>query len=243
MRKSIKKITAVVSAAILGALPIAGSFTANAASLPDDKVKFIFGDINNDGKITNTDAKLVAQIVAEKTSRGFSQEQIRRADVNGDGFVTSADTTMIITFASRFASNPKKVYGDADNSGKVTLYDAAYVEEYVKYGSHRGSINLMAADVNADGVVNSFDFELINAFRVSNKLSTLLINWGDVNSDGRITIDDYRKIKNLAAENTSVQFTSAELRRADINLDGYVDNTDADWLMHYISYNHFDWLS
>lgn len=244
MRKSIKKITAAISATILGALPMAGAFTANAArSVSKDIITIKYGDLDDNGKITDDDARKLVRLLSEDKTVKFTDDQLRRADVNGDGNRDSTDVTIISKFANDYTKNKKDIYGDADGNGEVDIYDAIMIQEYVSSNQHKGEINLIAADVNADGVVNSFDFELINAFRVSNKLSTLLINWGDVNSDGRITIDDYRKIKNLAAENTSVQFTSAELRRADINLDGYVDNTDADWLMHYISYNHFDWLS
>lgn len=239
MRNSIKKITAVISAAILGALPMAGSFTANAADFADETVIFRYGDINGDGKITSADANLVGQIVAENTNTNFSQSQIRRADVNGDGSVTPNDTNMIITYISRLAKNTKRVYGDADNNGKVTMYDAAYVEEYVKYGSHRGSINLMAADVNGDGIVNFIDFYILQDYEMKGNPSTLLIRWGDVNSDGKVNIADYMKLSRVVAEDPTVHLSSAESRRADVNYDGKINSDDVKSLSNYCGGGHF----
>ena len=243
MRNSIKKITAVISAAILGALPMAGSFTANAADFADETVIFRYGDINGDGKITSADANLVGQIVAENTNTNFSQSQIRRADVNGDGSVTPNDTNMIITYVSRLGDQSlkklKKVYGDADNSGKVTMYDAAYVEEYVKYGSHRGAINLMAADINGDGIVNMIDFYILQDYEMMGNPSTLLIRWGDVNSDGYVNISDYMKLRRVVAEDPTVHLSSAESRRADVNYDGKINSDDVMGLSRYCGGGHF----
>ena len=60
MKNTIKKTAAVLSAAILGALPMVNLLTANAA-LSNDMVKYVYGDINFDGKIDREQAVNFAQ--------------------------------------------------------------------------------------------------------------------------------------------------------------------------------------
>ena len=237
MRKSIKRIIAVVSATILGALPMAGAITANAVYFPDEDVIFRYGDLNGDGFVTTADVSIITQKLSGNIN--FSQLQLKRADVNGDGYVTADDKSMMNTYVSRLAKNKKKVYGDADNNGKVTVYDAAYVEEYVKYGSHKGTINLMAADINGDGIVNMIDFYILQDYEMKGDPNTLLIKWGDVNSDGFVNISDYMKLSRVVAENPTVHISSAEKRRADVNYDGKIDSADVMSLWNYCGDEHF----
>ncbi len=237
MNNTMKKITAVLSAGILSAIPMAGSFTANAVDYPDENVIFRYGDLNGDGFVTTADVSIITQKLSGNIT--FSQLQLKRADVNGDGYVTADDKNMMSTYVSRLAKNIKRAYGDADNNGKVTMYDAAYVEEYVKYGSHKGSINLIAADINGDGIVNMIDFFIFQDYEMKGDPDTLLIRWGDVNSDGYVNISDYMKLSRVVAEDPSVRISSAEKRRADVNYDGKIDSADVTCLWNYCGDGHF----
>lgn len=58
-----------------------------------DKLSVTKGDVNNDGKITAVDARMILQVVAGlKTYDG----EIAVADVNGDGKITAVDARMIL---------------------------------------------------------------------------------------------------------------------------------------------------
>lgn len=239
MKNSMKKIAAVLSAAVLSAIPMAGSFTANAAAIPDDTVKYYFGDVNLDGKVTSSDAQTVLTW-ANNGVAGVSADKKKRADVDGDGNISVADANKILDYYVNEVLCHNKVYGDANGDGEVDMDDAFMVYDYVHEGSHVGEINLVAADVNGDGRLNTVDHVLISRYDLG-RIDTLYVNWGDVNSDGVINNADAEKLNKLVAENPNVRFTSAELRRADLNLDGYKTGVDVSWLLLRISRGYFEW--
>lgn len=59
-----------------------------AASIP--------GDVNSDGRLTVSDAVLIARVAAEDPDTGISEAGIALADLNGDGTVSSADTVRLL---------------------------------------------------------------------------------------------------------------------------------------------------
>ncbi len=241
MKNSMKKIAAVISASILGALPMTGSLTANAASrtLADDTVKYYFGDVNLDGKISASDAQTVLRW-ANNGVAGVSADKRKRADVDGDGNISVADANKILAYYTDEVVCHNKVYGDANGDGRVNMTDAYMVYEYVHSGSYVGQINLVAADVNGDGKVNTVDHVLIARYD-QDMIPTLYVRWGDVDSNGVINEADTQKLARLCAEDSSVRFTDAEFRRADLNLSGNVDTDDVLWLVRYEGRHYFDW--
>ncbi len=64
------------------------------------------------------------------------------------------------------AAGSTAFYGDADESGEVNLEDVLIIERYIS--GEDVSINLENADVNADGVVDAIDSELVREFLVGN---------------------------------------------------------------------------
>lgn len=53
------------------------------------------------------------------------------------------------------------VYGDVNGDGKIRLVDAAFIQEYVAGTRELTSVQLIAADVNLDGVVDDTDAQLV----------------------------------------------------------------------------------
>ena len=81
-----KKITKLLSVVLVATLlATAFAFTTSAASL---------GDVNKDGKVAISDAKLVLQSVAKMKTLSAEQEKI--ADINGDGKIDLVDAKWIL---------------------------------------------------------------------------------------------------------------------------------------------------
>lgn len=62
-------------------------------------LEVMYGDVNNDQKITSADATLSLRAAAKLIT--LEEEQITAADVNGDLKVTSADATLILRYAAK----------------------------------------------------------------------------------------------------------------------------------------------
>ena len=60
------------------------------------------GDVNNDGKITAADARLVLRFSAGLQK--YTASQRKKADVNGDGRITAADARLVLRIAASMNS-------------------------------------------------------------------------------------------------------------------------------------------
>ena len=238
MKNNFKKVIAAVSATILGALPMSASLSANAA-VQDDTVKYVFGDVITDGQISASDAQQV--LIWANKKPYLTADQKKRADVNGDGKITDDDAQKILQYYASAVVARNKIYGDADGNGKVNINDAIMVEQFVNRGVGKGKINLVAADVNADGVINTCDYRLIARYAQHYNVSTLYVNWGDVDSDGYVTGEDAKKLSRLLAEDRTVKFSDAEKRRADVNTDGKLTTDDVTAILLRASTGKFTW--
>jgi len=237
MNKTMKKIAAAITTAVMAAIPMAGSLTANASTLPNDTLYYEFGDVNGDHCVTVEDAQTVSQwVFYGKSNQGPALR--RRADVNGDGHITQADADKILAFAIETNTAGNDVLGDVNGDGEVDFDDAFMLEQYVSKHKHAGKVDLIRADVNCDGVINKCDHALIGRYLLG-QLDTLYIRWGDVNGDTVVTALDSWKLGQYINMNSSVTITDAQLRRADINNDGNVDTKDLTYVNYYTNYLFF----
>lgn len=120
-----------------------------------------YGDINMNGKIDMSDAKLLMQYI--KGTTNFNKVQLGLADVNCDGEVTSFDYSLILSkLYGGIKYFPTEVtYGDLDGDKSITKEDAKLVVEYFKGERNLSEKQLAVADVNGSGKVNSKDAKLI----------------------------------------------------------------------------------
>lgn len=239
MKNYAKKAIAALSAAVLGAIPMTGALTANAATtVVKDNVTFYFGDVNKDGKIGPEDASQVLQWATKNTS--LSKDLKKRADVDGDGRVTTLDAEVILeSYVTLLVEN--ELLGDADSDGEVDINDAMAIEQYIR-GKNK-EINLIAADINCDGVINVSDYRAIARCDADYGMvdyASLQVRWGDVNSDGRVSISDYNKLVNYINE-ARVNLTYKERVRADVNCDGKITMADATAIYFYVMNDYFNW--
>lgn len=240
MKNSTKKIAAVLSAAILGALPMANSFSANAAESNNEFVKFVYGDVcgengnkNPDGKITIEDAQTVL-IWAEEGVRGVSANLKKRADVNGDGNISKSDAKKIQAFYVEETLCENRVLGDATGNGDIDISDAVLIARYA--AGEDVEINLLCADVNRDGKVSESDNKVLQRY-LARFYSNFDIRWGDVDGNGTVAIADKVKLNRFLAGTASL--SAAQRRRADVNFDGKVNRADSDALSNRIAYGYF----
>jgi hypothetical protein len=90
------------------------------------EITLLYGDVNGDGEITNTDAGLVLQLYV-KLIDGFTDQQNREipktvGDVNGDGEVTNTDAGLVLQ------KYVKLIDGFEDQEGNaLTTYTYTYV--------------------------------------------------------------------------------------------------------------------
>ncbi len=66
---------------------------------------FESGDVNGDGKVNSSDARLVLQYTVELIS--LTEEQLARANMNGDSLVNSSDARMILQATVELATLPE----------------------------------------------------------------------------------------------------------------------------------------
>ncbi|MBR5370841.1 MAG: dockerin type I repeat-containing protein [Oscillospiraceae bacterium] len=70
--------------------------TAPAVTTTAPKTNGVRGDVNNDGKVTVSDAVLLSRVLAEDTSATLTEQGKENADVNNDGNLTPEDNTKIL---------------------------------------------------------------------------------------------------------------------------------------------------
>ena len=244
MKNQVKKAIAILSATVLGVVPMTGALSANAAKNQvinnngtlSESVRHYFGDINNDGEVASDDAQLVLNYLNKK--RTFTADQKKRADVNADGKITEADSQMILNYYASEGLCYSDILGDADCNGRIDMNDSYNVTLF-KAGMYKKAFSNIAADVNCDGVVNQCDALLIGRYDLG-LINTLYVRFGDVDSNGIIDISDAVKLSRYIAKD-GTKLSDIEKKRADVNGDGKVTQADADAIVQYVAYRCFCW--
>lgn len=68
-----------------------------------------WGDMNNDGVVTEEDAVIALEIAVEKTELALDDPRNMRGDMNGDGMIDAADAVMILRLARNLTSAPRQM--------------------------------------------------------------------------------------------------------------------------------------
>lgn len=108
-----------------------------------------------------------------------------------------------------------KIIGDIDGDGNVGNFDTGLLNAYLGKQKQLSSLQLKAADVNGDGVVDSGDLNVMNLYDDG---------LGDVNHDKRFDDTDLELLKEAVNAKKSESVF-------DINSDGKVDERDVSVLI------------
>ena len=212
---------------------------------PPPRPHNIKGDINNDGKLDQSDVATL-----EKYNDGESVRiNLKNADINEDGEINSEDTKALQKFI-----NPN--IGDVNGDGKVTQADVHALKEYqegnntdinLKNADFDGNHRITDADVdklqslvdelhpdmgdaNGDGIVNAKDYDLMQRV-LDGSDEEINMDKADMDGDGEITSADLEKVQQLVDEHEA----QVETMIGDINGDGVVDESDHENLKNYIN--------
>lgn len=228
MKKTIAKITAVLSTAVLCALPMASNLTANAATIK-------YGDVNYDNKLTMSDVL----IIADWSSHNMSTIDRTVADCNKDGVINAFDSKMvqraILNGKSYISEVDRNKIGDANDDGDVDAFDQNFMIDILWDGESDGltpavinnSKALLARfDVDSNGVFNWADATTMMCYSIYNyyfdRNFTELVKRGDANNDGAVTSADLTTIAKYVARSSF----NINKENADYNKDGKVDYAD-----------------
>ncbi len=235
MNKNLVKVAAVAAAAIC-ALPMASTFSANAATKQVRyHVKQVsygrLGDVNGGG-LTLMDA-LDIRKYCNGTLASNSTFNKKVADVDNDGYITENDADCIQTYLT----NPKT--GDANDDGVINLADSVAVTQFL-YNDVKYSINnLLKADVNYDGIINTVDANLIRN-KCLGIIDLFNVRWGDLNNDGIVNIQDSVLVtKKYGQTWDNKTISDDEFRRCDVNGDGKININDHDSIVNHVVHYGF----
>ena len=89
MNRKTRSILALVLALAMLAAILPAGFAATA----------YYGDVNGDGRVNSTDARLALRAAAKLDA--LKEEEFKRADVNGDGLVNSTDARSVLRMAAK----------------------------------------------------------------------------------------------------------------------------------------------
>lgn len=131
---------------------------ADVTHIQHNSLKVYRGDLDMDGNIDDNDVKLLQNYVSHKGS--LNTRQIIAADVNQNGKVDVSDVTYLQ--GNMFDLTTKWVLlGDVDLDGDIDNDDVVCVQNYVSELVKLDRNQLVAADANCDGAVNTADVTYI----------------------------------------------------------------------------------
>ena len=160
--------------------------------LPDKPITdyILYGDLNNDGEITEEDATLLLNYL--DTGIRKSDQALKNSDVNGDGKVNIIDLGLLQMyiespdnfpdFTEKNYSLPNRSiskeyytiqYGDVNGDGKANMSDVTRINDYISKETTLTGQEFLNADVNGDGKIDDIDREILYNTIMGNNNCTL----------------------------------------------------------------------
>ena len=218
-------------------------------TLPDKPIKdyVMYGDLNDDGLLTNDDYKMLNSYLFNNIT--LNEQAKKNADVNGDGKINNLDLLNLQAKLNKLnddggingATGPITeygVYGDTNNDDVVDSRDVSHLMEYLENKVDLDGQSRKNSDINGDGNINKVDYRLLTRHlsgwyenTLPNSQITDYIMYGDVNEDGVISMSD--SLRFLKYLEKIVTLTEQAKKNADVNADGKVNKVDQNLLLRY----------
>ena len=150
-------------------------------TLPDKPITdyILYGDINEDGEITEEDITLLSNYL--ETGIRKSDQALKNSDVNGDGKVNIVDLGLLQMYVESRNNFPdfkeegyslpsnslsKEYYtiqyGDVDNDGVTNSEDLTDLAKHIEKSELLTGQKLLNADINGDGVIDNKDLNILS---------------------------------------------------------------------------------
>ena len=123
------------------------------------------------------------------------------------------------------------ILGDVNLDGVVDNNDLDLLNKYLAKTVDLSEIQLMAADVNSDGILSVGDAENIRLYVTGHNSGSEYLSKIGVSI---VCPKEYTDKNNVCVKETVVDAKYANYKRGDINLDGVVNTTDLELLSKYL---------
>lgn len=160
MKRSFSFFLAMIM--FLAAFPFAGfaqAFPVSAAAA--EKVQRIYyGDINENGKLEASDARLILR--KSVNLEAFNDRQMRISDCNADGIITAADARIALRISVGLEAKVPVVNNAAENDNYIIGCTGPLTGDAASYGVavYLGAM-LAVNEINAAGGINGVDFQFM----------------------------------------------------------------------------------
>jgi len=130
--------------------------------------KFIFGDVDLSGEITNNDAQLIMNYLVGNDI--LSEVQIVLADVNQDNNISAGDSVIVQQYINGQDTSDtlvgkeykkSNICGDINNDGKLDTNDISLLERYINKEFYINGYQKGIVDFNKDYIVNKTDLDFL----------------------------------------------------------------------------------
>ena len=186
-------------------------------------VGVLYGDIDANGVINEQDINAISNYI-----NGQQIEINQPLDMNLDGKVDQIDVDLITKKINQNIKLPT-FCGDIDQNGVLNSEDSIALLYFLYGETELDEVQLCSADLNDDNNIDYDDLHILLA-AVKDVLGNniehpnLPIEFGDVNSDGVIDLEDTKLIRKFMNNEEKLLYLQQEV--ADVNFDSQVNELD-----------------
>ena len=191
----------------------------------------LFPDYNNNFSVatsTNNANKSTYDDLMDYVKQLIDKKKVVKGDANGDGVVDLKDLKAMVDrmFDNSVDINMKNV--DFDGDGKISINDISEVIKLIVEPNTEPEPpekQILKGDVNGDGKVTQADAYTLERYYLGYDVDINMDN-ADMNDDGKVSILDVNKLKNLVKE--------LNPNMGDVDGDGKITQKDVQTLEQYI---------
>lgn len=244
MKNTMKKIAASLSAAVLCAIPMAGSLTANAAEQYTTYRTSYFIKHEN-ANIEETSITVTTKKGLTKLGRKNLNNTGRIYDIHGSGGQTYDHINVVWKrYTGDIGTQAFKKKGLLYNETSKTTYGGKF-EDYLVSNT---ALDIQAKDTNGDSAAERIGYFAVNVGDVTGALNST--SFKDFKADGITGMDALeiqklvkKGVTNIAEYSKTVDYSSANnesvktlraMIAGDINNDGKLTDNDATVIMYWI---------